>query len=271
MHKVEIAHQRMVTRWIITSALLLVVGLALVSIKQWQVNQLRLRVDTYTKNMAHTARNQLHAVKGHFKYIKMHLERVDPPLKPLVRTEVFRSVDEGDETIDSVKGVVTKIVEADKVSKIKANMDLYDASSIIATNVKSYTPHAREKHITLKEEIISEPMVAIDREACEGAVGNLFSNAIKYSPEGSTVTVRLYDEENKVYLQVLDEGPGIAEKDKKKLFKKGVKLHNRKDIDSSGVGLYYTKKDIEEMDGKIGHKNRPEGGSVFTIEFSKMM
>ena len=103
----------------------------------------------------------------------------------------------------------------------------------------------------------------------EHALGNLISNAIKYSPDGSTIIIRLYDKEGQVFLTVLDEGPGIPEKHKKRLFKKGAKLHNMKSVISNGVGLYYAKKDVEAMGGKMYHENRKEGGSAFTIEFQK--
>ena len=271
MQKATIIYQQLVNRWTITAIILLVMGLTTVSIQQYRVNQLRIRLEAYTKNMAHTMRNQLNGIKGYIAHSKMHLERADPPLKPKVKKTVFGFFGNINELSDSMGEVTTKFIESKKISKTKAKADIYDATSVVEPNIKAYTPHAMEKNITLKEEILSEPMVSAHGQTLIHCLGNLVSNAIKYSPEGSTVTVRLHDEDNKVYFEVLDEGPGIPEEDKHKLFKKGAKLHNLKDVVSSGMGLHYAKMDIEDMDGKIKHENRPEGGSVFTIEFLKIL
>ena len=270
MQKTKLAFQRKLILWIVTAAVFLIAGMIVV-VQYWQVRKLNLRLEAYTKNMVQTVNHQLNAIASYAYLAQMRLDLLMPPPDEEDITEMEGFLKGIKNMVHAIASVNTQLINTKKVSKNKSKSDLYNTVHAVEANMKVYHAKAQEKNITLEEDVISQPMVTVHGETLIQAVGGLVSNAIKYSPEGSTVTVRLYDEENKVYLQVIDEGPGIAEKDKKKLFKKGAKLHNRKDVVSSGVGLYFAKKDIKEMGGEIEHENRPEGGSVFTIKFSKMM
>ena len=269
MHKERINYQQQVNRWVTIAVIVALVGITVITILYWRLRQATLTMDTYTKNMSHTMRNQFNAILGNAYIVKGLLRKMKVPPEEDTRPEAYEAIRSIGDILQSSAETTTNIITTRHVGKVQAESDLYKPVRAVAANLKTYTPAAREKGITLKEEIISEPMVTAHATTFEHALGNLVSNAIKYSPEGSTVTIRLYDRGNRVFLTVLDEGPGIPEKDKKKLFKKGAKLHHIKNIVSSGVGLYYAKRDVEAMGGKMYHENRPEGGSVFTIEFPK--
>ena len=269
MHKERINYQQQVNRWITIAVVVALVGITVITILYWRLRQATLTMDTYTKNMSHTMRNQFNAILGNAYIVKGLLRKMKVSPEEDTRPEAYEAIRSIGDILQSSAETTTNIITTRHVGKIQAESDLYKPVQAVSANLKTYTPAAREKDITLKEEIISEPMVTAHATTFEHALGNLVSNAIKYSPEGSTVTIRLYDEEGQVFLTVLDEGPGIPEKDKKKLFKKGKKLHNIKNIISSGVGLYYAKRDIEKMGGQMYHKNRKEGGSAFTIEFPR--
>ena len=269
IHKERIDYQQQVNRWVTIAVVVALVGITVITILYWRLRQATLTMDTYTKNMSHTMRNQFNAILGNAYIVKGLLRKMKVSPEEDTRPEAYEAIGSISDILQSSAETTTNIITTRHVGKVQAESDLYKPVRAVAANLKTYTPAAREKDITLKEEIISEPMVTAHATTFEHALGNLVSNAIKYSPEGSTVTVRLYDRDNRVFLTVLDEGPGIAAKDKKRLFKKGAKLHNMKNIISSGVGLYYAKRDIEAMGGKMYHENRPEGGSAFTIEFPK--
>lgn len=96
---------------------------------------------------------------------------------------------------------------------------------------------------------------------------NLINNAIKYSPDGGTISVRLFQESNQALIQVSDQGLGIPIKEQKRLFNEFYRASNVKDskISGSGLGLYVINEIIRQHDGTINLQSEPGKGSTFTI------
>ena len=98
-------------------------------------------------------------------------------------------------------------------------------------------------------------------------VENFLSNAIKYSPRGRAVTIKLAHHEGTVTLEVHDEGPGLSEEDQAKLFRKFTRLTPRPtgDESSNGLGLSIVKRLAECMGGRVGCRSQLGKGSVFWV------
>jgi two-component system, sensor histidine kinase and response regulator len=99
-------------------------------------------------------------------------------------------------------------------------------------------------------------------------VENLISNAIKYSPHGKFVVVRVMRTLHAIRLEVQDEGEGISEEDMKKLFGKFVRLSARPTggEHSTGLGLSIVKKMVEAMKGKVWCESELGKGAMFIVE-----
>ena len=102
------------------------------------------------------------------------------------------------------------------------------------------------------------------------AVNNLIDNAIKYSPKESVVTIILARQNNKVTLEVKDEGKGIDAAEKKNVFDKFYRIGNKatKEAKGTGLGLYLTKKIAGQHEANIFVTNNTPAGSIFAIEFN---
>ena len=100
------------------------------------------------------------------------------------------------------------------------------------------------------------------------AINNLLENALKYSPKNMSITIELTAIADTAQLQIIDSGPGIEEKEKKKIFDKFYRLGNEatKRAKGTGLGLYLTRKIIYNHGGNIFVLNNPKGGSIFTIQ-----
>lgn len=96
---------------------------------------------------------------------------------------------------------------------------------------------------------------------------NLLDNAIKYSPEKTEISVSTTNSENKIAVQISDQGVGMSSEEIKHVFDKfyRVATGNRHDVKGFGIGLSYVKLIIEEHSGEIKVKSAPGKGSVFTI------
>jgi signal transduction histidine kinase len=119
-------------------------------------------------------------------------------------------------------------------------------------------------------------MVLIDTDKMREVIDNLISNAIKYSPEGKTITVRVQhskdddaEDTSSVLVSVRDEGQGLTEDDMKKLFGKFQRLSARPTAgeSSTGLGLSIVKQLVELHGGKVWAESEGKNkGSIFRIK-----
>ncbi len=111
------------------------------------------------------------------------------------------------------------------------------------------------------------PMIDVDAVLFEQALFNLLDNAAKYAGSGTTIRVRSWRENDFIYLQVLDEGPGIAAADLELIFGKFYRAQKGDHIRAgTGLGLAISRGFVEAMNGTITAANRTDGaGAIFTI------
>lgn len=99
------------------------------------------------------------------------------------------------------------------------------------------------------------------------AVNNLLENAVKYAPSGSVVAVSLQQQDDELVLSIADEGIGISDNDKSKIFKKFYRVgnENARKTKGTGLGLYLTSKIVHQLKGVILVKDNQPKGTVFEI------
>lgn len=120
----------------------------------------------------------------------------------------------------------------------------------------------RKIEMELKEEI----MITGDRLLLQLAINNLLDNAIKYSGKDDVVLVKVFQKHRNIFLQVIDEGIGITEREKGKIFEKyfrGAQMQAK----GTGLGLYLTREIVKQHHGDIRMTNNIPRGCVFEIRF----
>jgi signal transduction histidine kinase len=97
---------------------------------------------------------------------------------------------------------------------------------------------------------------------------NLVDNAIKYSPDGGKIDVRVREGDDTVTIEVSDEGIGITPDSQARIFDKFFRVDPEmaRGIGGSGLGLYISKEIVRIMGGTISVSSRPDVGSTFTVE-----
>jgi len=125
---------------------------------------------------------------------------------------------------------------------------------------------ARGKQITIHSVIDPEYMVLADREMLSLVIRNLINNAIKFSPQGSTIKVESSLKKGVVYCSITDEGVGITPVQQEQLFSlKTTSSYGTNNEKGTGLGLVLCKEFMERMNGVIWYEKGTTGGSVFTI------
>ena len=171
--------------------------------------------------------------------------------------------------IDLINGLldVSRIEEG----KLIYSFSLYDPEKVIAEMLDSVRINADKNDISvefkkLKKEI---PTVCGDKDRIAIALKNLIDNAVKYSPEGETVTITLDADETNIHFEVIDNGIGIPEKSKRSLFNKFFRAENaiRKITEGSGLGLFIVKSVVEKHGGTITVNSTAGKGTTFHVSF----
>jgi len=139
----------------------------------------------------------------------------------------------------------------------------------IAINAHEQTwVQAQSKDIHMIREIQPDhAWVQGDGGLLERSVTNLLNNAIKYSPEGSSVTMKIFGKNGHVWCCVEDEGFGIADKELPRLFERFRRAHQNSGVDQQGIGLglALVKATAERHGGYVDVQSKEGKGSRFCL------
>jgi PAS domain S-box-containing protein len=111
--------------------------------------------------------------------------------------------------------------------------------------------------------------VLADAERLRQALGNLISNAVKYSQRETPVWIGARDSSGRVEMWVRDQGTGIAPGDLAHLFERFFRGSQERRSQGTGLGLYLTKEIVQAMGGEISCESKPGRGSTFTISLPR--
>ncbi len=153
-----------------------------------------------------------------------------------------------------------------QTGRIKIEPQRLNAQSIVFNCISSLTGNAIRKNLEIKVQIKDSLFVQADERLLTQVITNLLSNAIKYSPEGKTIEISAdYFNEKFVEFIVKDEGLGISESNKAKLFRieKMFSTEGTKGEKGTGLGLSLVKEIIEKHEGEIWFYSEIGKGSEF--------
>lgn len=166
---------------------------------------------------------------------------------------------------------VTQLQRKDKQEVLKIPLRL---DEVVRETIASLQPVAKKKRIRLLEQPAHRiPPVAADKSLITQAVKNLVNNAIKYSPERTTVTVSTALEAEAVRVCVEDRGFGIPAESKERVwdkFYRVVREGQEKDEESTGLGLSFVREVVEQHGGRVELDSEEGRGSKFSFTLPRL-
>ncbi len=184
----------------------------------------------------------------------------------------FKWIESTEEEAQYMRGLVDRMLELAKSEDMgtKAMLSDLDISELSQRVILQFEPVAFEKQVTIESDIALDVRVRAEMESYVRLIHILIDNAIKYSPEGGRITVRLAASKQTVKLSVHNEGEAIPEEDLPHIFERFYRADKARGTGGYGLGLSIAKNIAEAMGGKISAESSPARGTVFTVLFGRL-
>jgi two-component system sensor histidine kinase/response regulator len=215
---------------------------------------------------AHDLKNPLTTIRGLADFLRRDFDLAPTAGIKLMLENIVKSS-------ERMFSIIHNLMDVSAIEEGSFRFDAtpVDVGIIVRDLTEQYQYQADVKRISLQLDIPPHIVATIhgNFDTLTQVLDNLLSNAVKYSPDGTTVAIRLSKNDSFVRCEVQDEGVGISETDRNRLFGKFVQLSTRPTGNeaSTGLGLYIAKKLTEAMNGTIQYLSEPGKGSTFILEF----
>jgi len=220
-----------------------------------------LRVkDEFVASVSHELRTPLTSIRG---YVDILLERDDLPTEQRAQLEVVAR--NGERLNMLVSDLLhTARVDQGPMEVVRTRQDL---GEIVRASVDAAAPAARAAGVELRLDAPSTLVTQVDGQRIAQAIDNLVSNAVKYTPRGGHVEVRLALDGQRIEICVADSGIGIQPSDRDRLFTRFFRAQDAEEqsVQGLGLGLGIAKSIVESHGGRIDVESEVGRGSVFRI------
>lgn len=212
---------------------------------------------------AHDLRNPITAIVTAVSYLLS--EEKDPSARRFEMLDICRKSSK--QALNMIDELLNpKRLESGDLELRLESLEIADlAREVIALN----RSNSERKRIAARFDAEPGVKARVDPFRFRELADNIVSNAIKYSPPGSTVTVRIFLDGDRACLSVKDEGPGFTEEDRPHLYKRFCRLSARPTANesSTGLGLSIVKRIADLHEAKIRLESSPGRGSEFIVGF----
>lgn len=170
-----------------------------------------------------------------------------------------------------LSNLITNMLKLNKLEKqtIKPFPHSYDLCAQLCECALQFEDIWERKEIAVEADIEERTMIEADEGLLELVWTNLLSNAIKFTPQGGTIKLSQTSDENGITVSVADNGCGIDESTKKRIFEKFYQGDTSHSTEGNGLGLALVKRILQLSDGSIEVASTVGKGTVFTVRLPK--
>ena len=217
--------------------------------------------DEFISTVSHEMRTPLTSIRGFSQTLLASWDRIDDDNKK----KFIKIIEEQSNRLIHLVENILAVSKANTGNTVMKKV-------FVNASINSILPMFKEKYkahniiFTPQKEL---PPVRVDDDKLQQIMTNLIDNGGKYSKEGSTLLITTESKGEEVIIKVKDEGVGIREEDRDKLFKKFSRIENHltSKTQGNGLGLYITKQLVESMHGQIDFESEENKGTTFTVKF----
>lgn len=232
----------------------------------YQRNRLLTQVEELKSNflrlISHDLKTPIARIQGMAEIALRSQQNLNP-----AQIDALKTINQSGVELENFVGSVLNLTRIES-KEIQLHLKSKDINALLQEVIKNCEFAARQKNIRIVPDF--EPMfsVKIDEDLLRQVFTNLVENAIKYSPDNSSIMVSTEEHDGKVQVQVADQGMGIPQDEIGSLFTKFYRAKAARDseIKGSGLGLYLSQYFVDMHRGHITVESAMNQGSTFTVE-----
>jgi signal transduction histidine kinase len=218
--------------------------------------------EDFVATVSHELRTPIAAVYGAVQT----LEREDVAFTEDLRRRLLSVISDQSERLAHVVNdiLLTSEVESGRLVLANEQVNVVDVARRVIEAARTHAPDE------LSLELVAPPAlapIATDGDRLRQVLGNLVTNAIKYSFTPGQIEIRLEPRRTRLRIAVRDEGVGIPRAEQERVFEKFYRLpHTTRAVGGTGLGLYICRELVRRMDGRIWVESAEDIGSTFFVE-----
>lgn len=217
------------------------------------------------KNKVNFFINLIHEIRTPLTLIKLPLDNLINKSSDNKEENRFLSI--MNKNVEYLLNITNELLDFQKIEsgEIKLHLKLDNINLLLNEIYLQFTGSAEIKHIELENRINSNSIneILIDKDKISRIIVNLLSNAMKYARE--KISISSYIENNYINILIEDDGPGIKENEKEKIFQVFYQSDNNENVPGTGIGLAYARTLAESHHGKLVVKDSTLGGAAFIL------
>ncbi len=224
--------------------------------------------DQFLSIASHELKTPLTTVKGYVQLLNRYLHRPE-----MERSHLEESVQELQQQVRRLEVLLSDLLDSSRIQQGRLDlrpgpMDLSNLARQVLTRFEQAIERRDSHHLVLDAPTPIEGVWDYDR--LDQILSNLISNALKYSPKGGEVRVSVSDDEGEAVVQVSDQGIGMSLEEQSRLFEPFTRSEMaRRTADGTGLGLYITRKMLEQHGGTISVESETLRGTTFILRLPK--
>jgi signal transduction histidine kinase len=175
------------------------------------------------------------------------------------------------DNLRKITNLINEMLFEQALDPVLVDFQPTDLSQVISTLVEQFSEPAKTKNLRLQVNTIPhQPAISADPAALQRALGAIIDNAIKYSPIGGDITLRMGGDKKYVWVEIQDQGAGISPEILPQIFERYY--HQERGIEAlhsgRGLGLAIARQIIVEHGGEITVASKPGKGSTFRVRLA---
>lgn len=201
------------------------------------LNTMLDRIADLLENLRQISNDIAHDLRTPLARLRQGLE--DAKLRATTKEDHERAINHAIEEADNLLQIFSALL---RVAQIEAGAQRssfrgVDLSGVMRTVAEAYVPVAEDCGRALQIDIIETLMVTGDRELLVQLFANLIENALRHTPIGTHIMIALRSDDEHAIAQVSDDGPGIPEEERSRIFRRFYRLEHSRTTPGSGLGL----------------------------------
>ncbi len=221
-----------------------------------KIIELLKQKETMFSHVSHELRTPLSLILG-------PLQKLGVSLQDRQQLKQFELITRNAERLSLL---VDQILELEKLDSAKnTQLTTYSLSESLNLTIRSFEPIAELKNQTIDIVDLKEGVSKLAKDSLEKIISNLLINAVKYSPNGSRITISTALEGNQYLIKISDNGPGISKDEQAHIFERFTRVSSSAGSHGTGLGLAVVKELLIANDGNVQLESELGKGSTFTL------